>query len=294
MLAQGILGGLCSGLMFTTAMASVGQYFHAKRAAAMGIAVSGSSLGGLIFPIALGRMFDHERLGFGWSVRIVGFMIFAMLLIAMVTVRERLPPRKGPALVPRAFTRFDFVVTVIALFFMIWGMFTPFFYIELFATGNGMGDNLATYMLPILNAASIFGRLLPGFAADRFGRFTTLAVSAVATGILLFCWIAVASNAGIIVFSLLYGACSGAIISLMSPCIAQITPEPQLIGTYLGMALFVVGIAGLTGTPICGALIDRYNSFTQAAAFSGACVIFGAVLVILLRLKFNKNIRVPV
>ncbi|OJZ83018.1 hypothetical protein ASPFODRAFT_83516 [Aspergillus luchuensis CBS 106.47] len=281
MLAQGILGGLCCGLMFNSAMASHRSNWLFAR-------------GGVIFPIALNRMFENNHLGFGWSVRIVGFIILALLIIAMSTLRERLPSRKGPFLVPSAFTNLNFVGTTIALFFMIWGMFTPFFYIEIFATYKGMGATLATYMLPILNAASIFGRLLPGFIADKFGPFTTLFISATVTSVLLFSWIAVSSNAGIIVFSIFYGSCSGAIISLMSPCIAKITPEPQLIGTYLGMALFVVAIAGLTGTPICGALIDRYNSFTQAAAFSGSCVMFGAVVILLLRLNFNRHLRVPI
>ncbi|GES57289.1 Monocarboxylate transporter [Aspergillus terreus] len=81
---------------------------------------------------------------------------------------------------------------------------------------------------------------------------------------------------------------------LMFPCVAQITPDPEQIGTYLGMALFVVAIAALTGTPICGAMIDHYGSFTQVAAFSGASVMFGAVLMFLLRLRVNKSLLVPV
>ncbi|KAL5361114.1 major facilitator superfamily domain-containing protein [Aspergillus floccosus] len=294
MLAQGILGGLCNGLMFTPGMASVGQHFKTKRAAAMGIAVSGSSLGGVIFPIALNRMFQNERLGFGWTVRIVGFLILFMLLIAIISIRERLTRHTGSVLAPEVLRHVDFITTAVGLFFLIWGMYTPFFYIELFATRHGMRSDLASYMVSILNAGSLLGRLLPGFVDDRFGRFTTLAVSGTFTSILLFCWIFVSSAAGTIVFATFYGFCSGAIISLMSPCVSQITPDPEQIGTYLGMALFVVGVAGLTGTPICGAMIDHYGGFTQAAAFSGASVMFGAILMFLLRMRMNKNLLVPV
>jgi len=62
----------------------------------MGIMVSGSSLGGVCFPIMLRRLFDS--IGFGWAVRAVGFLIFGLLVIANFLVRSRLPPpgwRKG-------------------------------------------------------------------------------------------------------------------------------------------------------------------------------------------------------
>lgn len=150
MLAQGILGGLCCGMMFAPAMAAVGQYFRTRRALAMGIAVSGSSLGGVIFPIALNNLIQIRSIAFGWGVRIAGFIILALLAIACVTVRRRLPPRKGNILVLSAFRDPSYVLTIASLFFLIWGMFTPFFYIETYATYRGMSPRLASYMLSIL------------------------------------------------------------------------------------------------------------------------------------------------
>ncbi len=51
----------------------------------------------------------------------------------------------------------------------------------------------------------------------------------------------------------------------------------------------VSGIAGLTGTPITGALIGNYNSYTQAAVFSGVVVMAGAVLLIMAKIWHEKN-----
>jgi len=62
----------------------------------MGIMVSGSSLGGVCFPIMLRRLFDS--IGFGWAVRAAGFLIFGLIVIANFLVRSRLSPpgwRKG-------------------------------------------------------------------------------------------------------------------------------------------------------------------------------------------------------
>lgn len=90
LLAQGILGGLCMGGSMGPAMAAVGQYFHKNRGAAMGLSVAGSSLGGVIFPIALSKMLYNPSLGFGWTVRILGFIMLALILPACFTVRGML------------------------------------------------------------------------------------------------------------------------------------------------------------------------------------------------------------
>ncbi|PCG95570.1 Major facilitator superfamily domain, general substrate transporter [Penicillium occitanis (nom. inval.)] len=284
MLAQGILGGIASGMLFAPVMTCVSHYFHKRRAAALGATVSGSSIGGVIFPIALSKMLANESLGFGWSVRIVGFIILFMMLIAIATVKERLPPRKDRILLPSAFTRALYTLITLGITFMMWGMFTPFFYLPQYAQSHGMDSQLSSYLLAILNAASMFGRVLPGFIADKIGRFNVLILNGFCTGILLLCWIAVSSDASIIVFAVLYGYFSGGIVSLMSPCIAQASPSPDQIGTHLGMSLAVVGIAGLTGTPICGALFDKYGEYTQPAIFSGVMVLVGVVLTVAARL----------
>lgn len=290
MLAQGVLGGLASGMLFAPVMTCVSHYFHKRRAAALGVTVSGSSIGGIIFPIALSKMLRNESLGFGWSVRIVGFIILVMVLIAMATVRERLPPRRGKIMLPAAFTRAPYTLITLGIFFMMWGLFTPFFYLPQYAQSHGMEPQLSSYLLSILNAGSVPGRILPGIIADKIGRFNILIINSICTGILLFCWIATTSNASIIVFAVLYGFFSGGIVSLMSPCIAQVTSSPDQIGTHLGMSMAIVGLAGLTGTPICGALLERYGTYTQAAVFSGVVMFFGAVLVTVARFCLQSKL----
>ncbi len=140
-----------------------------------------------------------------------------------------------------------------------------------------MNLNLASYLLSIMCAASVFGRVMPGLVADKIGRYNTLLAEGIASGILLLCWPAITSSASIIVFAVLYGFSSGGIISLMSPCIAQITPHVNQFGTYLGMAMAIFGIAGLVGTPICGALIQLHDSYTSASIFSGVVMLSGTL-----------------
>ena len=153
-----------------------------------------------------------------------------------------------------------------------------------------MGVQLSYYETSILNAASIFGRTIPGALADRFGRFNTIITMVTITAILIFCWIATDNNAGITVFAAFYGFFSGSIVSLYPSCIAQIAPSPGDIATYVGMGTAYVSLAGLAGTPITGAMVTRYHSYTQAAVFSGVVVIAGAFLIAMARLLLKREV----
>ncbi|EXJ87268.1 hypothetical protein A1O3_04227 [Capronia epimyces CBS 606.96] len=288
-LAQGVLGGLANGLAYAPAVAVIGQYFHKRRPLAMGIASSGSSLGGVIFPVMLDRMIYHTSLGFGWAVRIVGFLVLFLCMTACLTVVARLPPRKGRYFLLHAFKHPAYTIQVVGMFFVWWGLFTPFFFLPSYAESRGVRLDLSIYMLAILNSGSLVGRISSGFAAPHLGRFNLLVMASCACGILVFCWLRVVSTAAICVFAVLYGVFSGFVIALFPTTIAEVCAHPTEIGSYVGMALGVYGFPGLTGTPITGAMIARYKGYDEAIIFSGAVLIAGASLTFLARCLFAKG-----
>ena len=271
------------GFSMGPCLAAVGHYFFKKRGAAMGVAIAGSSVGGVIFPIALSRMLYNTSLGFGWTVRILGFLMLLLLLPACFVIRARLPSRSGTFFLPKAFTEPLYVSIVAGVFFIFLGLFTPFFYLPTYAVDHGMSTQLASYLVSILNGASFFGRVLPGILADKFGPLNMVSVAAASTGLLIFCLQAMTTNAAIIAFSALYGFCSGAIISLMSATIAGVPENPQNIGTYIGMAMGCFGVGALIGPPINGALVTKYNSFDQSLDLSGAFIMVGTLIILIAR-----------
>jgi MFS family permease len=97
MLVQGILMGIVMGRLQFPAFAAVSQYFEKERAAALGVVVSGSSIGGVVIPIALSKMLNSSSLGFGWSLRVIGFLIIPLMAFACVTIKARLPSRTPPS-----------------------------------------------------------------------------------------------------------------------------------------------------------------------------------------------------
>ena len=270
-------------------MASVGQYFKKKRGGAMGIAVAGSSLGGVLFPIALTKMLYNPKLGFGWTIRILGFLILAILAVSCPMIKGRLPPRKDKFFMPRAFTELPFDLICFATFLMLFGAFTPIFFLPEYAAQHGMSTELSSYLLAILNASSLFGRLIPGYLADKFGRFNMYCAAGVSSGILAICWQKITSNAGILVFAAIYGFFSGAIVSLQTTCMATVPKDPRNIGTYLGMGMFVSSFATLAGPPLNGLLVSKYHGFDQAATMSGVFVLAGGFLVIVVKYVMGRE-----
>ncbi|KAF3906053.1 hypothetical protein ABW21_db0207161 [Orbilia brochopaga] len=287
LLCQGILGGICQGALFTPALGVVGQYFFLKRGAAMGLVVAGSSLGGVILPIMIANLIKETT--FGWTVRAIGFLFAGLLWIACITVKERLPHRTGTFFLPKAFKDPVYVLFVAGNFFALWGMFTPFFFIPSFALKLGMSSTMSVYLVSILNGLSFPGRVLPGIVADKFGKMNCLVVAPIVTGILIWSWLAVDSPAGLIVLTAFFGFWSGSLISMFPAVMAQIVPNPREIGTYIGMAMGISGFAGLTGSPIAGALLTKYG-YTAAISFSGSCMLVGIILLATARFIYNPKL----
>lgn len=270
--------GISMGLLQIPAFAAVSQYFEKNRAGALGLVASGSSIGGIVIPIALSKMLNSSSLGFGWSVRIIGFMILPFMAIACIGVRPRLPPRDTQFWLFSAYKETRYVILIAALFFMFFGMFTPFFYLPSYAISQGMNTTLAGYLLSILNAASTFGRIIPGVLADKYGRINMFGFGGIATGILVFCMNSATSNAGLIVYAIFFGFTSGTIVSGGSAAFSVCPEDPRNIGTYMGMGMAIAGIAGLVGPPANGALVTADDGYFQTSMVSGALCMLGGML----------------
>ncbi|KAL4963680.1 MCT family MFS transporter [Aspergillus stella-maris] len=290
MLAQGVLVGITTGFLQFPAFAAVSQYFDKKRAAALGLAVAGSSIGGVVLPIALSKMLNSSSLGFGWSIRIIGFIMLPMMAFSCLTVTARLPPRKTDFFIPSAFKNKLFVLLIAAFFFMILGMFSPIFFVPTYAVSRGMDATLASYLLAILNGASTFGRIIPGILADKFGRINAFGIGGIATGIIICCMNEAESNASLIAFSAIFGFWSGTIISGGSTAITMVPKNPQEFGTYLGMGIGLCGIAALIGPPVSGALVDRYGGFLELSIFSGVMCLVGGTIALLSKVVTDKGL----
>ncbi|KAG8532390.1 uncharacterized protein KY384_002875 [Bacidia gigantensis] len=165
-LSQGVCVGLGCGCLFTPSIAIIGTYFTSKRSIATGLAASGSSVGGVIYPIIVRRMF--QTIGFPWAARVMAFVMLATIVIAITLLRPRLPPRKsGPLVIWTAAKEPAYASFVLGLALAFVAFFIPFFYVQTYALNIGMNQDLAFYTLSVMNASGMIGRLVPNFLADK-------------------------------------------------------------------------------------------------------------------------------
>lgn len=290
MLAQGVLLGTVMGFLQFPALAAVSQFFNKKRGAALGIVISGSSIGGVVIPIALSKMLNGTSIGFGWSVRIIGFIMIPLLGFACATVTSRLPPRTTTFFLWKVFKEVKFIGLTLALFFMLLGAFTPLFYIPTYAVSKGMDATLASYLLAIINAASTFGRIIPGILADKFGRMNIFAFGGFASAIVIFCWNQAVTTAGLVVYSLVIGFTTGMVISGASAAFTECPKDPRDLGTYIGMGMGLSSFAALIGPPVNGVLVTKYGGYTEVSIFSGIMVLVGGIIALATKAATPKGL----
>ena len=175
LLAQGFVIGMGAGCLFVPAVAILPTYFSTKLGLAIGVAASGSSMGGIIYPIMFYKLID--KVGFGWSVRILGFTALATLILPITIMKMRVKPGKIRSIFDwTAFTDFPYMFFVFGCLIGFIGLYVGFFYTSYYGQATGITDaSLSFYLVPILNAGSVLGRTLPNWLSDKIGPLNVIA-----------------------------------------------------------------------------------------------------------------------
>ena len=268
-LVFGVLGGTGTSLVFTPSIAAVGHWFYIRRGTFTGLACVGGSLGGIIFPLALQRLFEIESIGWPWANRIIALVNVPLFICANLFIRSRLPPRRPVETKhimpdPRIFRDPTFALVTLAVFSLEWALFVPVTFLTPFALAIGVDDKFAFQLIAIFNAGSCFGRWLPGLIADRIGRFNAMILATIICWLSAFAFwlsseLATSSSdsarvALLILFSAVFGFGSGSGISLIPVCVGQLCRTEEY-GRYYATCYTVVSFATLTGIPLAGAIV---------------------------------------
>jgi MFS family permease len=78
--------GIGGSFLYFPCLTAPQQWFTTKRGLAVGVAMSGSGIGGLIISNIVQACIIH--LGYRWALRITGFVCFALILVATVLIKH--------------------------------------------------------------------------------------------------------------------------------------------------------------------------------------------------------------
>ncbi|KAJ2907278.1 major facilitator superfamily transporter [Zalerion maritima] len=282
LLSQGVCSAIGVAAVFQPAINCIPDFFDHKRGAAFGILTTGSSVGGVIFPIMVSRLIP--KVGYGWTMRISAFLILGLLVIANLTIKKRTPivPNKFSfQQMKKPFTEPVTVGVLSGMFLLTFGIWVPIDFITVEAIARGMDTDLAQYLVAILNAGSFFGRLGSGLVADKVGKFNVFIISCYLTAILILAmWTPTADGDGkTIAFAILFGFFSGTYISLIGGLVADISP-PQELGLRMGLTFLMSSLPGLTTSPIAGAILDTSGGWDGLKVFGGVFCMAGTTCVV--------------
>ncbi|GKT64400.1 hypothetical protein ColTof4_06795 [Colletotrichum tofieldiae] len=290
LLAQAFCVGLGAGCIYIPSVAIIPQYFTKRRALATGIVATGSSFGGVIYPLIIQSLLP--RVGFPWATRVVAFISLATNAFSFAVLRQRSDPnpekRRRVMLDLSAYRNVSFVVFSASMFFNFFSYMAPIYYLQQYSLAHGLANQgssgLAYYLVAILNAGSILGRVFPAWLAGRYGPINVLLGVSVSIATVALCWLTVHTGAGSVAFALAYGFASGGLVSLPPTVVSTLVPDLSLHGTWLGMLSTTNAFGSLAGPPIAGAFLEATGSYLGVQLLSGLGMVTMTVLVLILRI----------
>jgi MFS family permease len=134
LLTQGVLQGLGNGLQFTPAVALMSTYFARRRSLAIGLAASGASVGGVVYPLLVRALLP--RVGFAWTLRTVALLMAAVGATAAAFLRPRLTPAargsgpRAPLVEWGAFRETPYALFCAGVWLVFFALFFAFYYVR--------------------------------------------------------------------------------------------------------------------------------------------------------------------
>lgn len=287
--------GIGYALLMTPQVAIIGQWFKVKRGTAIGTATVGGSLGGVIFPIMLRKL--YVTVGYAWAIRIWAFIGLSLLTASFFLMKTRItktptePSRsnsekhkfKWSEIVDlKSLKDMRFTWLIIANIFAELAVFNGITYLASYAIAQGFSESTSYALLTILNCTGMVGRWGSGCLADKWGRFNVMIATIVLAFVTVFAiWLPFRNVPAIIVFAALHGLSNGAIFSGTPSCIGQIC-RTRDYGKRYGTLYFCESFPVFGGFPIAAALI-KGNDYTGLIIFTGCLYVITAICLVLSR-----------
>lgn len=302
-LCEGVLVGFSFSLIFIPGTLVLPTWFDKQRATAMGIAVAGAGLGGLVFSLSLNKIIQ-ETGDQRWALRMVGFITLAVSLFGGTFLRVRTPKKSKfkdrfnkDFIIKNFKIVFDFrcfdnypIITVGVWFGVVLiGYIIILYSFSSFATSIGLSHTQGSNILAILNASQVVGRPLIGNIGDFTGRANTSVAISIYVIILIFAfWFNTTTYPALIVLSVLMGSAVGVgstmAQALAGDVLAKMGRHEKLPAAWGGLNI-IVSCFCLPAEVIALKLRRPHSNhaYAHTQIFTGCCFLMGLILMLVCR-----------
>jgi len=264
--------GIGIGLVFVPTALVPLHYFKRRKGMAIGIVMSGSSLGGMVFPPVL-RILISLR-GFNSGVRITACIVFGFLLIGNGLLRT--PPKQKKPLFPvphldlaKYSKEMGYIFAAGGTFLTMLFIYWPVMYLDLLGKERGVNPNLAFYTVVILSFSGIFGGVGFGFASDIVGPWNLLMPVSGFLALMMFTTCSIQGPKSLCAYAFFYGIFAGAWLSLMVSALSSLASRTSEAGTRVGLVLSMSSIGILLSALIHDGVLTPQHMWAIPSVISG-------------------------
>jgi MFS transporter, OFA family, oxalate/formate antiporter len=274
------------GCVFAPANAGLQRWFTRNRGLASGIATTGVGVSILVVPPLVAYIID------GWQWRetmwSLGILVLAVGTIAALFIGDPAKP------VQTGTTRSTTLVDVFNLrkalvsrgYVMLWlssmlccaGIFVPFVHLVAYTGDHGLGEKAGVFLIAMIGASSLFGRVVLTAASDRLGRRNSLVAMYIAMGLGFLLWRLAGDDMRLLTaFAVLFGVGYGGYVSMIAPILAEYFGVLK-IGSLLGCFMSSIAIGGSLGPWLAGYAFDVMGNYDLPILCVGLLGLLAAIL----------------
>ena len=279
----------------------ISRFFSASRGKALGVAATGTSIGGILMPLAIGSLI--ASVGWRGSLRVLAASVALLVLPAVVFgLRDHpsdlglvpdgaaapdapAPPPPGPGWTSRQVAStapFWLIGVSLGLLFMAYvGTLSN---LHKYATELGVSPGRATGLITSIAIAGFLGKLIFGWAADQLGLRLSLwlaqLLAAVGIGLL-----SLEPSYGLMLLAAVFmGLAAGGMLPVWGAMVAAAYGVDSF-GRVMGLMMPVMAVFTGPGPILAARSMDVTGSYS--IAFQGFALAIGAAALCLLPLRLE-------
>jgi MFS family permease len=283
-LVFGIAIGTAAGSSYTPMITTTARWFTTNRSLAVAMVSIGLGIGSMVMAPLAGWLIQ----GWGWRTAMFTTGLIAWAVVIPLALLVRRPPTE-PALagiaagaelsLGQAVRTPQFAVLALTHFACCAAHSGPIFHMARYASACGVEAFTAATVFTAAGVGGLFGRVLGGMAADRYGVKPVMLVMLVLQAAGIAAYLMARDLSSLYVLSVAFGFAYGGVMPLYALIVRQQFGQRSMGSTF--GAITAVSTLGMALGPLIGGWIfDRLGAYTWMHI--GAAVIgLGAVAIFL-------------